>query len=399
MRFAVGDVFRRTALGLLVLSAGVVAGCAGDQWEAEEKVAAQGVEMHLWLDATTLSPGDTLTVRTEVKNTSGQEVEYTMWNIGDPAVYIGVDTPHGTTVSLRGPDEPEIVQPAVTFDSLDAGEGIEREVTWTVSEQDPNGTYTVEASFFPGRQIEQEEPEPVALTHDVEVQGSFSVMGKEEVYDIATANPSVELWLRGHTGDAVAREQKGDYRVNMAGEWERANRELYEQALDAARPPALSLELGETPRRWQVTYSSKFGFPPSEITVSMDAETGEIISVAPDLRAELDGGVVATFEVQNARFRAFVVNEQAIEELYALQRGESRANIPVSRLERGPGAGMHNAPWSWHLDPQQFGLAEMTIEVCDGTPQFVEEELDYWLDQVGQYCPWSAELVGIEDYR
>jgi hypothetical protein len=24
---------------------------------------------------------------------------------------------------------------------------------------------------------------------------------------------------------------------------------------------------------------------------------------------------------------------------------------------------------------------------------FVEEELDYWLNDVGQYCPWSTEVL------
>ena len=30
---------------------------------------------------------------------------------------------------------------------------------------------------------------------------------------------------------------------------------------------------------------------------------------------------------------------------------------------------------------------------------FVEENLDSWLDEVGQYCPWSAQLLSVEDYR
>ena len=30
---------------------------------------------------------------------------------------------------------------------------------------------------------------------------------------------------------------------------------------------------------------------------------------------------------------------------------------------------------------------------------FVEEELDYFVETVGQYCPWRARLVAVEDYR
>jgi hypothetical protein len=118
----------------------------------------------------------------------------------------------------------------------------------------------------------------------------------------------------------------------------------------------------------------------------------------PDL-SELDGGVVAAFDVVGTVFHAFVTNPDTIDALYRLQRGESTATIPNGTLRPGPGPGMHNLPWSWHLDPDDTHMADFTIELCDGTPAFVEENLEYWLGTVGQYCPWNAELLSIEDYR
>ena len=59
----------------------------------------------------------------------------------------------------------------------------------------------------------------------------------------------------------------------------------------------------------------------------------------------------------------------------------------------------HNEPWSWHLDPVDIEMAEFTIELCDAAPGTVEEDLDYWLNTVGRYCPWGAELVDLEDFR
>ncbi len=44
-------------------------------------------------------------------------------------------------------------------------------------------------------------------------------------------------------------------------------------------------------------------------------------------------------------------------------------------------------------------MAEVTIELCDGTPSYVEAHLDEWIEQVGRYCPWSARLVALEDRR
>ncbi len=70
------------------------------------------------------------------------------------------------------------------------------------------------------------------------------------------------------------------------------------------------------------------------------------------------------------------------------------------RIISGPlrrGGGEFNAPWSWHLDPDSVEFADVTIELCDGCPHMVEEDLDYWIDTVGRYCPWSTELVGRVD--
>lgn len=122
-------------------------------------------------------------------------------------------------------------------------------------------------------------------------------------------------------------------------------------------------------------------------------------SPTPDPQAELAGGVVASFDVNGSTFRAFVTNSTAIEDLFRLHRGETTANIPNGILRPGPGAARHNAPWSWHLDPEDVEMAEATIEVCSGIPAFVEEDLDHWLHVVGRYCPWSAKLVALEDHR
>ena len=57
-----------------------------------------------------------------------------------------------------------------------------------------------------------------------------------------------------------------------------------------------------------------------------------------------------------------------------------------------PGNGGFNAPWSWHFDPERVRMAEIAIEVCDGQPSYVEENL---ADFVTAYCPWGARVVAI----
>lgn len=126
------------------------------------------------------------------------------------------------------------------------------------------------------------------------------------------------------------------------------------------------------------------------------AACGDSLPTPPE---ELDGGVLATFEVQSERFSVWTDRPETIQQLEALEEGESDATIPNGELLRGPGPGEYNEPWSWHMDPGAVSMAEATTEACDGKPSFVESELDYFVDEVGRYCPWSAELVGLQDLR
>lgn len=69
-------------------------------------------------------------------------------------------------------------------------------------------------------------------------------------------------------------------------------------------------------------------------------------------------------------------------------RGENRM-FPIGPLR--PGDGGFNAPWSWHLDPEQVRFTEAAIELCDGTPSYVEAHREAF----PTYCPWSARVVAL----
>jgi hypothetical protein len=58
------------------------------------------------------------------------------------------------------------------------------------------------------------------------------------------------------------------------------------------------------------------------------------------------------------------------------------------RIDRGNDG--YNQDWSWHFIPGEWDLAEMSIEVCDGTPSYVEEHLDEWLSMQDSFCPWDS---------
>jgi hypothetical protein len=99
---------------------------------------------------------------------------------------------------------------------------------------------------------------------------------------------------------------------------------------------------------------------------------------------------VATFQVVDETFKIELATPELVQHARDLLAGESVASIPNGKVVRDdPGV---NAPWSWHIDPATLEFADMTIEVCDGLPSYVEDGTV----TSDQYCPWSAEIVSID---
>ncbi len=99
---------------------------------------------------------------------------------------------------------------------------------------------------------------------------------------------------------------------------------------------------------------------------------------------------IVTFEVNEGdRFRVLLTERSDIEIALRLLAGEDGPDIPNGRIVRETGV---NEGWSWSLDPADFEFADVTIEVCDGTPADVESgELTS-----DRYCPWSARVVAVD---
>jgi len=102
------------------------------------------------------------------------------------------------------------------------------------------------------------------------------------------------------------------------------------------------------------------------------------------------GNPVATFRVVDETYRIELATPELVEHAEALLAGEAVARIPLGRVVRGETS--VNSGWSWHIDPATLEFADVTIEVCDGLPSYVEDEIVTSPD----YCPWSAEIVSID---
>ena len=107
--------------------------------------------------------------------------------------------------------------------------------------------------------------------------------------------------------------------------------------------------------------------------------------VAPETRHP-----VATFQVVDEKYKIELATPELVAHAEALLAGEPVATIPLGTVVRDdPGP---NAPWSWHIDPETLEFADITIEVCDGLPSYVEDGTV----TSDQYCPWSAQIVSID---
>ena len=108
-----------------------------------------------------------------------------------------------------------------------------------------------------------------------------------------------------------------------------------------------------------------------------------------------NSGLYATFRVVNDVFYASITNPPGIDQALALWRGQSQAQIPVGQLECNNGT--YNCGWTWRMNPASITFAEITIEVCDATPSYVQGNCSSF--PAGQYCPWSAQLIALRDCR
>lgn len=103
-------------------------------------------------------------------------------------------------------------------------------------------------------------------------------------------------------------------------------------------------------------------------------------------------GVIVTFRVADAEeYRILLTDPEDIATAERLLAGEEAPSIPNGMIVRGGDGGV-NTGYSWHIDPESLEFAEVTTEVCDGRPSYVEDGTltGEW------FCPWSAEVVEIE---
>lgn len=102
------------------------------------------------------------------------------------------------------------------------------------------------------------------------------------------------------------------------------------------------------------------------------------------------GAATFIIDVTGTRFTLRASDPEAVTALRARMASGDRG-VVLGRIARGDGG--FNSPWSWHIDPATVEVPDMSMELCDGQPGYVEENVDEFVDTVRYYCPWSAQVV------
>jgi hypothetical protein len=104
------------------------------------------------------------------------------------------------------------------------------------------------------------------------------------------------------------------------------------------------------------------------------------------------GGVTVRFATPDGDFVVRIDDEASLARLDGARPGD-HVGIPNGVLQRGDGG--VNTGHDWHL--VEVELADMTMEVCDGTAAYVDDlGYDRFLAEHGdRFCPWAATFVEI----
>jgi hypothetical protein len=100
---------------------------------------------------------------------------------------------------------------------------------------------------------------------------------------------------------------------------------------------------------------------------------------------------VVTWSTSEGDFRTSGHSAADLERIAGgVERGE-HIGIPNGVILRGDDG--VNVGREWHLE--DIEIVDVTIEVCDGTADYVSENLEDYL-AIGRYCPWGAVPVAID---
>jgi len=101
-------------------------------------------------------------------------------------------------------------------------------------------------------------------------------------------------------------------------------------------------------------------------------------------------GEYFTVQVGTQNFVMFATDAETIRLAKDNFNGKNH-RFPSGHIIEGDGG--FNQPWNWHFVAEDVRMVEVAIEVCDGTPGYVNDHLSDYLGTA--FCPWSAKVIKI----
>jgi hypothetical protein len=112
----------------------------------------------------------------------------------------------------------------------------------------------------------------------IEIHGSDKkIISEEKAEEIADNQEEVSNWIKNHSGDAIAKENNGEYYILFYDGWVKTSAEEYNRVKNVSHKEEKSVAYKN--ERWNISYQTKLGAPPNRIEVTVDAVTEEVISV------------------------------------------------------------------------------------------------------------------------
>lgn len=102
------------------------------------------------------------------------------------------------------------------------------------------------------------------------------------------------------------------------------------------------------------------------------------------------------FEFQHSNGNTFYAWTNKAEVIAAVEAQlalpfEQRGQHINGRIARIEGDCDINKEWSWYFLSDDWVMADASIELCDGNPQYVEDHLEDYL-YIDRYCPWGSKV-------
>ena len=243
---------RFTWLILLMLFFGVSLGaCSGLKTKgATSEITNRGVWMRIHTDKTTYHPGEIVYIQAEIQNQTDQPVDYTLWKIDDPGIYVVLGTtPYAGEHLLteKGLDGKLVNLPAANA-VLEPQQSISRRVVWDQQLptspdhiQAPTGRYSIKCTFYVGMFSSLLRGFELSAQVEIQLEDVGEIILPEKALEIARNHPEVAKWYQEH------------------GE------------------PTHSISMVDN--HWEVRFSSRVRLAPYQMIVKIESQTGQILSV------------------------------------------------------------------------------------------------------------------------